>query len=158
MADPPHLDAPLAERRREHLVQPAGRHCLEVGPRSGEPSNAPRAGPVLYQRSLIMTHRDRAGGPAAGESVRASESLDDVPQDPRLPSYPPRWPARWPDGSPARSLWVIISEIWYYILRDLPPREHRRREMVAVGWTRKSGPCRRSIRLAPGTGPLSVDV
>ncbi len=34
----------------------------------------------------------RAGEPAAGESVRASESLDDVPQDPRLPSYPPLGP------------------------------------------------------------------
>ncbi len=22
-------------------------------------------------------------------------------------------PGRWPDGSPARSLWVIISETWY---------------------------------------------
>ncbi len=47
---------------------------------------------ALYQRSLIMTHRDRAGEPAAGESVRASESLDDAPQDPRLPSYPPDGP------------------------------------------------------------------
>ncbi len=35
-----------------------------------------------------MTHRDRAGEPAVGELVRASESLDDVPQDPRRPSYP----------------------------------------------------------------------
>ncbi len=29
-----------------------------------------------------------AGEPAAGESVGASKSLADVPQDPRLPSYP----------------------------------------------------------------------
>ncbi len=29
-----------------------------------------------------------AGESAAGESVGASESLDDAPQDPRLPSYP----------------------------------------------------------------------
>ncbi len=35
-----------------------------------------------------MTHRGRAGEPAAGESVGASESLDDAPQDPRLRSYP----------------------------------------------------------------------
>ena len=41
----------------------------------------------------------RAGEPAAGESVGASESLDDVPQDPRLPSYPPVGP---PVGPPHR--------------------------------------------------------
>ncbi len=49
-----------------------------------------------------MTHSDRAGEPAAGESVGASESLDDpssaaaalplrkvdVRQDPRIASYP----------------------------------------------------------------------
>ena len=39
-----------------------------------------------------MTHRDRAGEPAPGESVGASESLADVPQDPQLPSYPPVGP------------------------------------------------------------------
>ncbi len=39
-----------------------------------------------------MTHRDRTGDPAAGESAGASESLDDVPQDLRLPSYPPVGP------------------------------------------------------------------
>ncbi len=39
-----------------------------------------------------MTHRDRAGEPAPGELVRASESLDDVPHRPRLPSYPPVGP------------------------------------------------------------------
>ena len=39
-----------------------------------------------------MTHRDRAGEPSAGESVGASESLDDAPHRPRLPSYPPVGP------------------------------------------------------------------
>ncbi len=39
-----------------------------------------------------MTHRDRAGEPAVGDSMGASGSLDDVPQDPRLPSYPPLGP------------------------------------------------------------------
>jgi len=34
----------------------------------------------------------RAGEPAAGESVRASESLADVPHRLRLPSYPPVGP------------------------------------------------------------------
>ena len=35
----------------------------------------------------------RAGEPAVGESVRASESLDDVPHRLRLPSCPPVGPA-----------------------------------------------------------------
>ncbi len=34
----------------------------------------------------------RAGEPAVGESVRASESLADVPQDPQLPSDLPVGP------------------------------------------------------------------
>ncbi len=38
----------------------------------------------------------RAGEPAVGESVRASESLDDDPQHPRLPSCPPVGPADRP--------------------------------------------------------------
>ncbi len=47
-----------------------------------------------------MTHRDRAGEPAVGELVRASESLDDVPQDPRRPSYPPAGPTDRPGDQP----------------------------------------------------------
>ncbi len=40
----------------------------------------------------------RAGEPAAGQSVGASESLDDAPHCPRLPSYPPVGPTdRLPD-------------------------------------------------------------
>jgi hypothetical protein len=35
-----------------------------------------------------MTHRDRVGEPAAGESVGASESLDDAPHRLRLPFCP----------------------------------------------------------------------
>ncbi len=38
------------------------------------------------------TASGRAGEPAVGDSVGASESLADVPQDPRLPSYPPVGP------------------------------------------------------------------
>ncbi len=38
----------------------------------------------------------RAGEPAVGESVRASESLADVPHRPRLPSYPPVGPTDRP--------------------------------------------------------------
>ena len=45
-----------------------------------------------------MTHRDRASDPPEGESVRASESLDDVPHRLRLPSCPPVGPThRLPD-------------------------------------------------------------
>ncbi len=43
-----------------------------------------------------MTHKDRAGEPAAGESVGASESLDDAPHRPRLPSYTPGGPPGGP--------------------------------------------------------------
>ncbi len=48
-------------------------------------------------KALGKRRSGRAGEPAVGESVGASESLDDVPQDPRLPSYPPVGP---PDGPP----------------------------------------------------------
>ena len=47
-----------------------------------------------------MTHRDRAGEPAAGELVGASESLDDVPYRPRLPCYPPGGPPGGPTHRP----------------------------------------------------------
>ncbi len=43
-------------------------------------------------RKSWETASGRAGEPAVGESVRASESLDDAPQDPRLPCYPPGGP------------------------------------------------------------------
>ncbi len=70
-----------------------------------------------WPKALGYRRSGRADEPAAGESVGASGSLADAPQDPRLSSYPPvgpaRWPARWPDASPARSLWVIISAPWY---------------------------------------------
>ncbi len=60
---------------------------------------------TLYQGALIMTHRDRAGEPPAG-----------VGKPRRCPAGPAAslLLARWPDGSPARSLWVIISAPWYY--------------------------------------------
>ncbi len=54
----------------------------------------------------------RAGEPAAGESVRASASLDDAPQDPRLPSCPPVGPPVGPPDGPtvrARDLYGSLS-------------------------------------------------
>ncbi len=58
-----------------------------------------------------MTHRDRAGEPAVGESVGASESLDDVPQDPRRPPYPPTGPThRLPDLYGSLSTRLGINE------------------------------------------------
>ncbi len=51
-------------------------------------SHAPRLKAVGRPKALGNRRSGRAGEPAAGESVGASESLDDVPQDPRLPSYP----------------------------------------------------------------------
>ncbi len=44
--------------------------------------------PSPGRKPLGNRRSGRAGEPAAGESVGASESLDDAPQDPRLPSYP----------------------------------------------------------------------
>ena len=54
--------------------------------------------PPPGRKPLGSRRSGRAGEPAVGESVRASESLDDVPQDPRLSSYPPNGPTdRLPD-------------------------------------------------------------
>ncbi len=55
-------------------------------------SHAPRLKAMGRPKALGSRRSGRAGEPAAGESVRASESLDDVPQDPRLPAYPPIGP------------------------------------------------------------------
>ncbi len=57
---------------------------------------------------VAQANRQRANRQRANR-VGASESLDDVPQDPRLPFYPPAGPR----GSPAQSLWVIVSAPWY---------------------------------------------
>ena len=59
----------------------------------------------------------RAGEPAAGESVGASESLDDVPHRPRLPCYPPVGPPggptdRLPDLYGSLSALLGIREVW----------------------------------------------
>ena len=59
----------------------------------GIASHAPRLKAIRPPKALGSRRSGRAGEPAAGQSVRASESLDDVPQDPRLPSYPPGGPA-----------------------------------------------------------------
>ncbi len=55
-------------------------------------SHAPRLKAMGDPKALGSRRSGRAGEPAAGESVRVSESLDDVPQDRRLPSYPPAGP------------------------------------------------------------------
>ncbi len=55
-------------------------------------SHAPRLKAMRRPKALGSRRSGRAGEPPVGESVRASESLDDVPQDPRLPSYPPDGP------------------------------------------------------------------
>ncbi len=55
-------------------------------------SHAPRLKAMGRPKALGNRRSGRPGKPAAGESVGASESLDDVPQDPRLPSYPPHGP------------------------------------------------------------------
>ncbi len=67
----------------------------------GIASHAPRPNAMGSPKALGNRRSGRPGEPAAGESVRASESLDDVPQDPRLPCYPPNGPPGGPpDGPP----------------------------------------------------------
>ncbi len=51
-------------------------------------SHVPHLKATGRPKALGNRRSGRAGEPAAGESVGASESLDDVPQDPRLASYP----------------------------------------------------------------------
>ncbi len=61
-------------------------------------SHAPRLKAMGRPKALGNRRSGRAGEPAVGDSMGASESLDDVPQDPRLPSYPPNGPTvRLPD-------------------------------------------------------------
>ncbi len=61
-------------------------------------SHVPHLKAMGRPKALGNRRSGRAGEPAAGESVRASDSRDDVPQDPRLPSYPPVGPTdRLPD-------------------------------------------------------------
>ncbi len=69
-------------------------------------SHGPRLKAMGRPKALGNRRSGRAGEPAVGESVRASESLDDVPHRPRLPSYPPVGPTdRLPDlyGSLSRT-------------------------------------------------------
>ncbi len=63
-------------------------------------SHAPRLKAMCRPKILGNRRSGRAGEPAVGESVRASESLDDVPQDPRLPCYPPVGPTDRPRDEP----------------------------------------------------------
>ncbi len=55
-------------------------------------SRAPHLKAMGGPKALGSRRSGRAGEPAAVDLVGASASLDDVPQDPRLPSYPPVGP------------------------------------------------------------------
>ncbi len=55
-------------------------------------SHAPRLKAMGIRKALGSRRSGRAGEPVAGESVGASESLDDVPHRLRLPSDPPVGP------------------------------------------------------------------
>jgi hypothetical protein len=59
-------------------------------------SHVPHLKATGSPKALGNRRSGRAGEPAAGESVRASESLDDVPHRPRLASYPPLGPTDRP--------------------------------------------------------------
>ncbi len=51
-------------------------------------SHAPHLKVMRSPKALGNRRSGRAGEPAVGDSVGASESLDDVPHRLRLPSYP----------------------------------------------------------------------
>ncbi len=59
--------------------------------------------------------RDAVRKPWEAASGRAGEPPEGVGKPCRCPASPAAslLLARWPDGSPARSLWVIISAPWY---------------------------------------------
>ncbi len=77
-------------------------------------SHAPRLKAMARPKALGSRRSGRAGEPAAGESVRASGSLDDASHRLRFPSYPLNGPSdRLPDlyGSLSRafgiSSWLV---------------------------------------------------
>ncbi len=83
-------------------------------------SHAPRLKAMGRPKALGNRPSGRAGESAAGESVRASGSLDDVPHCTRLPSYPPVGPAdRLPDLY--RSLSALLGII--FEPKDMPDTE-----------------------------------
>ncbi len=72
-------------------------------------SHAPRLKAMCRPKASGNRRSGRAGEPAAGESVGASESLADAPHRPRLPSCPPVGPThRLPDlyGSLSRTFGI----------------------------------------------------
>ncbi len=76
-----------------------------------------------------MTHRDRAGD-ASGQRAGRREAAGDAGHRQGFPT-----PS---DGSPARSLWVIINDPWYYGGRaDLPSRWPELRVLAKRGHSRR---------------------
>ncbi len=84
-------------------------------------SHAPHLKVMRSPKALGSRRSGRAGEPAVGESVGASESLDDVPHRPRLPSYPPLGPTDRP-----RDLYESLSTL-------LGIRDMTRRVALALG-------------------------
>ncbi len=75
-------------------------------------SRAPHLKAMGNPKALGSRRSGRAGEPAAGDSMGAPESLDDVPHRPRLPSYPPVDPTdRLPDlyGSLSRTFGIMAG-------------------------------------------------
>ncbi len=72
-------------------------------------SRAPHLKVMGRPKALGSRRSGRTGEPAVG-GIGAG-----VGKPCRCPASPAAslLPAPWPDGSPARSLWVIISETWY---------------------------------------------
>ncbi len=118
-------------------------------------SHAPRLKAMGRPKALGNRRSGRAGEPAAGESLRASESLDDAPQDPRLPSYPPAGPTdrlRDPYGSLSTLLGIRASQ-----RASNRPSGPQATSAVAIEPTRAVAPSAKLCKQFYGVGQSSED-
>ncbi len=78
----------------------------------------------MAMRDIARRARRRPKALGSRRSGRAGEPPEGVGKPCRCPASPAAslLPARWPDGSPARSLWVIISAPWYYVAKFHRPQ------------------------------------
>ncbi len=112
-------------------------------------SHAPHLQVMRGPKALGSRRSGRAGEPAAG-GVGAG-----VGKPCRCPASPAAslLPAPWPDASPARSLWVIIKDLWYKSQCRDQVFGHVR--LAVLGVDRRAGAAgenRSRSRVAPGQG------
>ncbi len=102
-------------------------------------SHAPRLKAMGRPKALGSRRSGRAGEPAAGESVGASESLADVPHRPRLPSYPAD---RLRDlyGSISRTFGISRAELFAKVLQDGHLDQPSATPLTKLSCARRHGP------------------